>query len=69
MAERFLSSRTIVSVGYDDRYRLLYVKFRKCVVYVYYDVPRPVFEGLLAARSHDRFADENVYGRYPFTRV
>jgi curved DNA-binding protein CbpA len=66
--ERPLNSRTIASVGYDDRFRLLYVKFRKGAVYVYHDVPRPVYEGLLAARSHERYADEHLFGSYPFTR-
>jgi hypothetical protein len=67
--ERVLRSRTIVSAGYDDRQRLLYVKFRKGVVYAYHDVPRPVYEGLLAARSHEKYADEHVFGKFPFTRV
>lgn len=67
--ERPLRSRKIVSVGYDDRHRLLYVKYRKGVVHAYHDVPRPLFDGLLAARSPERYADEHLYGAFPSTRV
>ena len=67
--ERPLRGRTISSVGYDDRHRILYVKFRKGVVYAYHDVPRAAYDGLLSARSHERYAEEHLFGAYPFTRI
>ena len=63
-------SRALRSVGYDDRERVLEVEFVHGSVYRYFDVPRPVYDGLLAAPSRGAYFDEKVkLAGYKYERV
>lgn len=65
-----LTSTTLRSVGYDERERVLEVQFRHGTVYRYLDVPREVYEGLMAARSRGAYFDANVKrAGYRYERV
>jgi hypothetical protein len=46
-----VSSSVIESIGYDDKERVLEVKFRNGRVYQYFLVPRATFEKLMRAES------------------
>ena len=63
-----VSSSTIVAVGYDDVNRKLYVEFRNGT-YVYYSVPRHVFDGLMAAYSHGEYHAAYIKNSYRYDRV
>ncbi len=60
-------SSMIGAVRYDERYRILEVAFNKGI-YLYFGVPREVFEGLLRAESKGRYMRQRVIDRYPWIR-
>jgi hypothetical protein len=62
-------SSNLASVGYDDPTLTLEVGFRTGSVYQYYDVPRSVFDAVMAASSHGRALSRWVRGRYPYRQV
>jgi hypothetical protein len=62
--EVFFFSSHLVSAGYSARERILYQKFHngggQTVVYRYFNVPKVIWDGLLMAESHGRFANQNI---------
>jgi len=62
--EVFFFSSHLVSAGYNALERILYQKFHhgsgSTVVYRYHDVPQSIWDGLLAAPSHGRFAIRHI---------
>lgn len=62
-------SSNVASVGYDDATQTLEVEFHGGAVYQYFDVPRAVFDGLLAADSPGGFMHEQVRGVFRYARV
>ena len=65
-----VDSRSIDALGYDDESSTLYVRFRDSGdTYVYYLVPRRVFEEFTSTDSPGRFLNQSVKGKYPFARV
>lgn len=68
VVEVFLKSSSLVSAGYDASQRLLYLKFQGGGVYRYFNVPSSVFEELLAAESHGRYANRRICHRFRYER-
>lgn len=64
-----VESRSLASVGYDAKARVLVVEFRDGALYRYRDVPREVFDGLMRAASKGRFFLERIRGKYDYERV
>lgn len=64
-----VSSSSVASVGYDDDASVLELAFHSGGVYRYEDVPRDVYEGMLAADSKGRYFHEEVRGRFDYRRV
>lgn len=62
-----VSSSMIRAVRYDPERRVLEVAFNKGV-YVYYEVPPEVFEGLLQADSKGRYMRDRIIDCYPWIR-
>ena len=60
-----VESLLIYAVGYDEGDRKLTVKFHSGPTYVYEEVPRGVYDDLLAAPSVGRFFLKEVKGVYP----
>ncbi|WP_417812170.1 KTSC domain-containing protein [Thalassospira alkalitolerans] len=60
MERIYVESTNLSSVGYDEDSCTLEVEFHKGGVYQYYDVPKYVFEGLMAAQSKGSYFDQNV---------
>ena len=54
------TSSNLSAVGYDPTSGTLEIAFKKGGVYQYFDVSRPVYEGLMSAPSHGRFFDVNI---------
>ena len=65
---RFDSSSIIDRAGYDDRARLLCLRFLDTGCYFYFDVPRSLFDALCAADSAGQFFNEYIKGRFRFER-
>lgn len=62
-----LDSSMIDKVAYDDQSGTLSIWFRQTGRYVYFDVPRAIFEALKAAPSAGRYFNECIKRRYRCT--
>ena len=62
-ATRLVSS-AISRAVYDDNSRTLSLWFKDSGLYVYFDVPPDVFDGLKAASSPGRYFCDAIKGRY-----
>jgi hypothetical protein len=58
----------ICAVGYDGETQTLKVVFNSCGAYQYFDVPRSVYEELLAAESKGRHMRAYVIDVYAYSR-
>ena len=64
-----VESSNINKVGYDEETGTLHVEFhRNKVVYRYVDVPKTVFEELVASPSVGGYFHKNVIGKYDFVK-
>lgn len=63
-----VESAMMYAAGYDEETRALDIVFYRRI-YRYADVPREVWEGLLAAESKGKFMRANVIGHFEFERV
>ena len=61
-----VKSSNIISVGHDGTN--LYVNY-KSGTYKYDNVDRSVYESLLSSDSKGRFMNENIKGKYSYSRV
>ena len=61
-----VQSSNIISVGHDGTN--LYVNY-KSGTYKYENVDKSVYESLLTSESKGRFMNENIKGKYTYTRV
>ena len=60
-----VESRALAAVGYSRRLRALEVEFRRGgTTYRYLNVPRSVYEQLLAADSKAGFYNRHIRGKY-----
>jgi len=64
-----VESSMIYAVGYDEETQILEVVFNSGGIYRYFDVPKEVYEGLLAAESKGRYMRANVIDLYPYEQV
>ena len=62
--EVFVKSSWIISVGYDQKSRTMYLKLARSVIYRCIDVPQTVFDNLLKAESVGRFVNQNVFSKF-----
>ncbi len=60
-----IDSRMIYAVGYDEQAEILEVVFRRTGVYRYRNVPKQLYEGLLAASSKGSYMRDMIIGKYP----
>lgn len=63
-----LSSK-IASASYDDEENLLEIEFTDNTVYQYQNVPRSEFDNLFTAISKGQYFENNIKGRYAYTRL
>lgn len=66
--EVFFKSSHIVSAGYNEKSKKLYIKFKDNVVYEYTNVGNKVWEEFKTAKSHGRFANSNIYYSFKYRR-
>ena len=62
-------SPMIRSVGYDERHSLLEIEFTSGKIYQYEAVPEEVYRGLMSAGSKGRYFDEQINGRFRYSRM
>lgn len=64
-----VQSTNISRVRWDEQTMALEVEFVGGKIYQYFDVPQPVYEGLIRAReSHGRYFNENIKGHYRYAK-
>ena len=59
-----IASSAIERIAYDDASRELSIWFRESGRYVYYDVPRAVYDALRQCESAGRLFNDCIKGRY-----
>lgn len=64
---RNVRSSMISAVRYHEGHQILEVAFNKGI-YLYFGVPRQVFEGLLQAESKGRYMRQHIIDRYPWIK-
>ncbi len=64
-----LRSNMLYAAGYDAEKRMMDVIFNSGGVYRYYDVPPPIYAGLLKAPSVGRYMWDHVLRVYPHVRL
>jgi len=63
-----VKSTDIATVGYDEAQKVLEVKFRRGdKIYIYKNVPKVVYDGILKAPSAGAYFAAHVKGVYAFT--
>ena len=63
-----VESSNIISVGYDETTSSMYVNYPSGT-YKYDGVDKSVYESLLTSPSKGRFMNENIKGRYNYSKV
>lgn len=61
-----VDSNVIHAIGYDAEIQVLEIIFNNGRIYQYRNVPRAVYEGLMAAPSKGNYFQENVRGEFDF---
>lgn len=69
MERERVTSSNIHSAGYDGVAGTLEVKFHESGVYQYFNVPRGIYERLMAAPSKGKFFDEHIKERFRYKKV
>lgn len=64
----YVDSSNIEAVGYDDDTQQLHVRFLWGGYYIYHDVPRHIFDGLIQASSKGSFLNREIKGVYQFSK-
>jgi len=68
MIRKPVKSSNIISMGYDEKEKILEVEFIKGGVYKYYNVPKKIYEQALKAPSIGKFIWSDIRGRYRFDK-
>lgn len=66
--EIFVKSSNILSIGYNPYTEKLYVKFQDNAVYEYRKVSMSIFDELLNAESHGKYAHRNIFSTFDYRR-
>ena len=64
----FVDSSNVEAIGYDDNSQELHVQFLSGGCYIYFDVPRDVFDYLLNAPSKGSFLNREIKGVYSYAK-
>jgi hypothetical protein len=64
----YVDSSNIEAIGYDEDSQELHVQFLSGGYYVYYEVPRQIFDDLLMAPSKGSFLNREVKNIYRYAK-
>lgn len=59
-----LDSSNLTEARYDDGLQKLEIRFRSGKVYTYPDVPREIYDGLMASDSAGQFFHKSIKGAF-----
>jgi hypothetical protein len=63
-----VESEAIDEITYDSDRSILFVRFAHGGWYMYFAVPRGIYEEFVAAESHGRYFHERIRDCYPYRR-
>ena len=69
MQRDYVSSSSIVSVGYDPATETLEIEFDSGAVYQYYNESQSIYEELMGAPSKGKFLAYQIKNFFPYSRV
>ena len=69
MYRQRVDSSAVVSVGYDQKRRLLEVEIDGGAIYQYLDVPAREYFALVSADSVGRYYNQRIKAEYEFRRI
>lgn len=69
MQRDYVSSSSIVSVGYDPATETLEIEFNSGAVYQYYNVIQSIYEELMGSPSKGKFLAYQIKNFFPYSRV
>lgn len=64
-----VSSSNVDSVGYDEANQIVYVRFLNGSLYIYKNVNKNEFDGLVNAPSVGSYLHRNLKNVYPYERL
>lgn len=64
-----VESSTLLTVAYDETYRLLQLEFCSRTVYLYFGVSPAVHQALLDAPSKGKYFNRAIRGRFPYCPI
>jgi len=64
-----VESKNLSYVGYDEDKNALMIEFTRGPVYIYYEVPKNVYEVMMSTASLDDYFNENIKNSYKNKRV
>ena len=64
-----VESSTLAALAYDEVHEILQLEFHSHAIYRYFEVPAPVYEGLLAAPSKGRYFNRAIRGSFRYSRA
>ncbi len=65
---QFVESSNIEQVGYDADSMELHVQFKNSGLYVYFEVPRAIYESLMSADSKGSFFNREIKKVFRFEK-
>ena len=69
MVRNPVDSSNITSIGYDKDSNTLEIEFHSGAVYQYFDVPEPIYQGIMGADSKGKYFAQHIKGYYRFVKV
>jgi len=69
MQRDYVSSSSIVSVGYDPASETLEVEFQSGAVYQYYNFNQSIYDEFMSAPSKGKFLAYQIKNAFPYSRV
>ena len=69
MNRTLVSSSNLKSVGYGQSSNTLEIEFHGGRVYQYYNVPKRIYQGLMAASSHGKYHHRRIKDSYRYSRI
>ncbi|HSK73899.1 MAG TPA: KTSC domain-containing protein [Pyrinomonadaceae bacterium] len=69
MKRKDVDSSMLVSIGYDEKKKILEVEFTSGGIYEYYDVDKKTYDELMNADSHGSYFYHNIRDDYDFSQI
>lgn len=69
IVKHIVESTNLDWVGYDEKTKELYIQFKSGGLYVYYKVPKNIFEDLLKAGSKGRYHNIKIKYNYAYKKL